>query len=184
VTARRRPLAFILSTVVLVGWTGLTVVASLSPNALSSRDAVPSALRDAVTTVAPQRWEFFTASPRGKQLIALTTDGRESALDLPQSKLSNFAGISRAQRAQGPELAALQQQVTGWVTCADRSDSSGCLNDARTKSALHLANDARRKTLCGPMILAQAKPTPFEFRRFDLPDLRVIRAVRVEISCN
>jgi antimicrobial peptide system SdpA family protein len=175
---------FITTLVVLTSWTALSVVQSLAPNALSSREPAAAALRDAVLAIAPQRWEFFTASPQGRQYLAYRTGSDESALSLPQTKAENLFGLSRAQRAQGPELAALHEQVSEWVKCKDRSASRACLRQAAQARPLPLRNEARRKTLCGDLVLAQEKPTPFEFRSFDLPQFRVLQTARVEVSCS
>jgi antimicrobial peptide system SdpA family protein len=175
---------FVTTIVVLMSWTTLTIVQSLSPHALTSRDPAAVAVRDAVLGIAPQRWEFFTASPRGRQYVASRTQTGESALSLPQAKATNLFGVSRAQRAQGPELAALHQQVTNWTKCVDKSASEKCMQRAAEEQPQVLRNEARRKTLCGDLLLAQEKATPFEFRGFDLPDFRVLRAARVEVSCN
>jgi antimicrobial peptide system SdpA family protein len=175
---------FVATVVVLMSWTALSVAQSLSPNALSSREPAAAALRDAVLAIAPQRWEFFTASPQGRQYVAYRTGSGRSALSLPQSEASNWFGISRAQRAQGPELAALHQQVANWVKCTDKAASHRCLWRAAEARPQPLRNEARRKTLCGDLLLAQEKPTPFEFRSFDLPRFRVLQAARVEVSCN
>lgn len=175
---------FVATVVLLMSWTGLSIVESLSPHAMSSRDPAAVKVRDAVLAVAPQRWEFFTASSRGRQYIAYRTQTGKSALSLPQGKASNMFGVSRAQRAQGPELAALHQQVANWTKCVDKSASQKCIRRATEEQPQALKNEAKRKTLCGDLLLAQEKATPFEFRGFDLPNFRVLQAARVEVSCN
>jgi antimicrobial peptide system SdpA family protein len=175
---------FVTTIVVLMSWMTLTIVQSLSAHALSSREPAAVAVRDAVLAIAPQRWEFFTASSRGRQYVAYRTQTGESALSLPQSRATNMFGVSRTQRAQGPELAALHLQVTNWMKCADKSASQKCIRRAAEEQPQVLRNEARRKTLCGDLVLAQEKATPFEFRSFALPNFRVLQAARVEVSCN
>jgi antimicrobial peptide system SdpA family protein len=175
---------FVTTILVLMSWTALTIVQSLSPHALSSREPTAVAVRDAVLAIAPQRWEFFTASPKGRQYAAYRTQTGESALSLPQSKAANLFGVARTQRAQGPELAALHQQVSNWTKCADKSASQRCIQRATKERPQALRNEARRRSLCGDLLLAQEKATPFEFRSFDLPNFRVLQAARVEVSCN
>ncbi|ROS58676.1 antimicrobial peptide system SdpA family protein [Curtobacterium sp. PhB172] len=175
---------FATTVVVLMSWTALTIVQSLSPHALSSREPVAVAARDAVLAIAPQRWEFFTASSKGRQYVAYRTQTSEAALSLPQGKAANMFGVSRAQRAQGPELAALHQQVANWKKCVDKSASQKCIRQAAEERPQALRNGAKRKTLCGDLLLSQEKATPFEFRSFDLPNFRVLQAARVEVSCN
>lgn len=175
---------FITTIVVLMSWTTLTILQSLSPHVLTSREPASMAVRDGVSALAPQRWEFFTASSKGRQYVAYRTESDQSALSLPQAKAANAFGISRAQRAQGPELAALHQQVSKWTKCADKSASEECIHRAAGDRPQVLRNGASRKTLCGDLLLAQEKATPFEFRTFDLPNFRVLQAARVEVSCN
>lgn len=181
---KRAPWPFVTTVVLLMSWTALSIVESLSPHALSSRDPAAVKVRDAVLTIAPQRWEFFTASSKGRQYVAYRTRTGESALSLPQGKATNMFGVSRAQRAQGPELAALHQQVANWKKCVDKSASQKCIRQAAEERPQALRNGAKRKTLCGDLLLAQEKATPFEFRSFDLPNFRVLQAARVEVSCN
>lgn len=168
----------------LMGWTGLCVFQSLAPNALSQGGPATTALRDAVLAIAPQRWEFFTKSPQAAQILAYRVGTGESALSLPQSRSSNAFGLSRAQRAQGPELAALHQQVEKWSTCRDKSDSTACLARTKVREPELLRNDAAFRTLCGELVLTQEKPTPFEFRDFGLSEFRVVRAAHVEVRCS
>lgn len=175
---------FVTTIVVLMSWTVFTIVQSLSPNALTGRDPAAVEVREAVLAIAPQRWEFFTASSKNRQYVAYHTRTGESALSLPQAKAMNMFGISRAQRAQGPELAALHQQVAKWTKCVDKSASQECVRRVAEERPQALRNEARRKTLCGDLLLAQEKATPFEFRGFDLPNFRVLQAARVEVSCN
>lgn len=175
---------FVTTVVLLMSWTALSVVESLSPHALSSHVPAAVKVRDVVLTIAPQRWEFFTASSKGRQYVAYRTQTGESALSLPQGRAANMFGVSRAQRAQGPELAALHQQVAKWTKCVDKSASQRCIRQAAEQQPQALRNGAKRKTLCGDVLLAQEKATPFEFRGFDLPKFRVLQAARVEVSCN
>ncbi|MDR6169140.1 SdpA family antimicrobial peptide system protein [Curtobacterium sp. SORGH_AS_0776] len=175
---------FVTTVVLLMSWTALTIVQSLSPHALSSRDPAAVKVRDTVLAIAPQRWEFFTASSKGRQYVAYRTQTGESALSLPQARATNMFGVSRAQRAQGPELAALHQRVANWTKCTDKSASQKCIRQAAEVRPQSLKNEAKRRTLCGDLLLAQEKATPFEFRSFDLPNFRVLQAARVEVSCN
>lgn len=175
---------FVTAVVLLMSWTTLSIVESLSPHALSSRGPTAVKVREAVLTIAPQRWEFFTASSKGRQYVAYRAQTGESVLSLPQGKAMNMFGVSRAQRARGPELAALHQQVANWKKCVDKSASQKCIRQAAEERPQDLRNGAKRKTLCGDLVLAQEKATPFEFRSFDLPNFRVLQAARVEVSCN
>ena len=73
------------------------------------------ALRAELNTVAGQNFAFFTRSPETDQIDAyrLDPDGTVGAslLVTPQAKPANLFGLSRTQRAQGPELAILLREV-------------------------------------------------------------------------
>ena len=74
--------------------------------------------------------------------------------------------------------------MANWKKCVDKSASQKCIRQAAEERPQALRNGAKRKTLCGDLLLAQEKATPFEFRSFDLPNFRVLQAARVEVSCN
>ncbi|MCS5508683.1 SdpA family antimicrobial peptide system protein [Curtobacterium flaccumfaciens pv. flaccumfaciens] len=168
---------------ILLAWLVTTLLLSLAPNALTSRTAVGTAARDLVAAVAPQRWEFFTASLQKSALTAYSSTSSSSLLDLPQTRARNIFGMSRTQRAQGPEIALISADVK-WVKCSNRSQPETCVKQAQREVQQVVANAAAHRTLCGPMVLAEVKPTPFEFREFGYESTYIVRTASVSVRCN
>lgn len=180
--AREFP-TFCLTATVLTLWLVLTTVLSLAPHALSPRGPAASAVQAAVLSIAPQRWEFFTASQQKPTITVYNAETLHSLLVFPQTAPRNAFGLSREQRAQGPELAILASEAD-WSRCRTRSEGATCLYRARSQPAEPVENDALSRTVCGDVILAQERPTPFEFRRFDLGATSITRAAHLQVSCN
>ncbi len=183
-TAHRRPWVFIIATAVLFLWTALTVVESLAPNALTQHTKAAAAFRGAIVAIAPQRWEFFTASPEKPTLLAYQASSLNSLMQLPQTKATNLFGWSRTQRAQGPELALLAQDVTKWQKCDSPGDPHSCLVAAQSATPQAAANKAAHQSLCGDVVLADVKPTPFAFRMLGYGNTAITQTATLELSCN
>lgn len=169
---------------VLFAWTTATVLESLTPNVLSDRSQAGVAIRSALITVEPQGWAFLTASAQRPELAAWNTKTLDSDMQFPQTKASNLFGLSRNQRAQGPELATLAQSAKRWLTCTSPATPATCLRAAQRAISEDVINRNRHKTLCGHVIIAEVKPTPFEFRSFGYSNSFIVKTATVTISCN
>lgn len=165
-------------------WLVLAAFESLAPNALSARSIWGVRVHDAIVVISPQRWEFFTAPPQKAQIAAYRRSDLRSALRTPQSKADNAFGLSRVQRAQGPELAILVQGVESWQNCDTPGQSERCLAVSSRLRPQVLTNSARHKSLCGVYVVAVQKPTPFEFRQFDYGDVSIRKTAVMDVSCN
>ncbi|MGO2034532.1 MAG: SdpA family antimicrobial peptide system protein, partial [Brevibacterium aurantiacum] len=83
----------------------VSVFFSLPSNVLSDRGKV-NAARVFSVDLAPQGWGFFTKPPSDSDLFYY--DGNlQSVMETPQGRADNLLGLSRTQRAQGPEGGAL-----------------------------------------------------------------------------
>lgn len=142
---------------------------ALPSNLISSRSE-PSAARSFFVENVPESWAYFTKDPQGEELVpyAVTNDGEiENISTTPQNKTSNLLGLSRNQRAQGPEMALVRNTVPrdGWSECSGSDEYCFGNYDGTFHRVL---NSAISPTICGNIILAVMKPTPWAYR--DLVD--------------
>ncbi|MGX1695281.1 SdpA family antimicrobial peptide system protein [Microbacterium keratanolyticum] len=177
-------LPFVTTSVILGGWMLLSISNSLAPHALSPRTESQKAFAEAVAVFGPQRWEFFTASPREPKLLAFDPSSHELVTQLPQTRVENAFGISRTQRAYGPELALVADGVEAWDDCGNGEKLQVCLETASTSPSTKIENPARFTTLCGQYLIAEIEPVPFEFRDFEYGDYVATRVANVSVSCN
>ncbi|WP_353963266.1 MULTISPECIES: hypothetical protein [unclassified Streptomyces] len=82
------------------------------------------------------------------QIGAYAFDGKHSKnlLRTPQSNPSSFFGLSRTQRAQGPEMAIIDASVTGWKSCSGTLTT--CLSQAAALPAAKITNRNPVQTIC------------------------------------
>lgn len=99
-----------------------SVFFALPSNVLSTRDG--GELRKLSASFLPQSWAFFTKPPSDPEFAPYTVseDGVAYASRLPNSRARNWFGLSRSQRTQGPEIAAMANQVRQWQ---DREKTAG-----------------------------------------------------------
>lgn len=168
---------------VLMGWIGLSVYFVLPSNVLSSEDESFHFTRAAFNTVSPQGWGFFTNPPQTEEIAAYDLRSNESLLMAPQGRVENMFGISREQRAQGPELALLAMAVTDWTTCELGHSRDDCLSSARSLAPQPVAIDVVYRTLCGSIVITTESLTPFEYREFDLPVHSIEKFAVLEVKC-
>ncbi|MEZ0167023.1 SdpA family antimicrobial peptide system protein [Kineococcus sp. LSe6-4] len=183
-------------TSVLVGITSLAVVMavlittifySLPSNVLSARDG--SKIRRLSVELAQQSWVFFTRPPSYNEFqpFNVEQDGSVvSALEFPQSNPSNFFGIKRTQRAQGPEMANIVNTIDDWFDCRSMPSMDDCasaaLDDA--KQRISVINTSTAPTICGPILMVESEPVRWVFRNeYDEKRLPV-RAVALEVNCS
>jgi antimicrobial peptide system SdpA family protein len=139
-------------------------------------------VRSVVNGIVSENFAFFTRSPQSEQLDAYQTNSLISLLTTPQSKSSNLMGISRNQRAQGPEFAMLIKQVgASWLTCADRS--WGCVIQAREGIPIQLRNISPTPTICGNVILTIEKIVKWAYRDSVDGSYVILRTAHADVSC-
>lgn len=157
----------------------LSIIASFPVNIVMPGQSVRSWLSVAL----PQSWQFFTKSPDDLELTAyqVTPGGGTRSLSLtPNSRPSNWFGLRRSQRSQGPEIAAIANSLTRWSKCEPSQD---CVAQAAAGEPVQVVNRWEHPTLCGPVVLVQTRPVPWAYRnRYDGWRLDV-KTARVDAAC-
>lgn len=137
---------------------------SFPSNVVSVRDG--GSVRTVSVELIPQNWPFFTKPPNDPEVIPYIVhgDGRiEFASQFPNGRSENVFGLSRSQRAQGPEMANLANQVEEWVDCSGVRDQ--CVETAVGQGvAQTIHNSSPVATLCGTVVLMQTEPVPWSYR--------------------
>jgi antimicrobial peptide system SdpA family protein len=165
----------------------LSLAATLPSNIMWGRTQL-SAVRVELNTIAGQDFAFFTRSPETEQIMAYRLDPDRtvaaSLLVTPQAKPSNLFGLSRTQRAQGPELANLVRAVPAntWVDCVGL-DRTTCVKAVLRQPKAFLRNTSPVPTVCGQVVLAAERTTKWAYRR--LTDTRYVieRIASASIDC-
>lgn len=176
-------IAFSTTGAVLGGALLVSVLLSIPPTVVTAD--VSNAVRQGYGTFIQQGWNFFTKDPQSAQLGVYQIEGNESLTDIvatPQTKAQNFWGLSRAQRAQGPELAFLAAGVaeSDWIDCTDQT--SACISTAHR--ALAISNQSPVPTVCGEVVITQQHQSPWSYRGFsDVPTYLVDKYVLLDVHC-
>ncbi|MEV8017521.1 SdpA family antimicrobial peptide system protein [Streptomyces sp. NPDC086554] len=143
-------------------------------------------VKTAFSAFVPQGWAFFTKDPQSEQFGAYRPRGggaRPENLSLtPQGKAENLFGLSRRQRAQGPEEALLASKVRHWETCQGSNDD--CLRAAAVRPATAVTNPSPLPSLCGDVIVTNQRPVPWAYRELLPETSRVTRAAHLRIRCD
>ena len=139
-----------------------TVAAAFPANVLKPSNSGALIL---VSKLAPQGWAFFTKDPQDVELVAYapTSHGLNSLQTTPQSRVENAWGITRAQRAQGPEIAALSNELT-WMECVPGEVPEACVDTEATFEPV--LSPVPHPSLCGKVLVVQEKPVAWSFREF------------------
>ncbi|HEY1842468.1 MAG TPA: SdpA family antimicrobial peptide system protein [Mycobacterium sp.] len=147
----------------------VSLVAAMPSNILWGHTQA-TVLRAELNTVAGQNFAFFTRSPETEQVDAyrLGPDGTVGAslLVTPQAKAANLFGVSRTQRAQGPEMANLIHKVPpdAWADCTSL-DRATCFAGILHRSQVELRNESPVPTVCGPVALTAESTVKWGYRR-------------------
>ncbi|MFI8266628.1 SdpA family antimicrobial peptide system protein [Streptomyces sp. NPDC085665] len=160
-----------------------SVFFSLPSNVASTRDG--GALRKLSAGFLPQSWAFFTKPPSDPEFVPylVSDDGVTYASRLPNSRPENLYGLSRRQRAQGPEIAAMANQVRTWQNCEDAAGDCP-LEVAGSGERVSVTNTSSVPTLCGTLVLVETRPVPWKIRdKYDGWRLDT-RAALVEATCS
>lgn len=129
----------------------------------------------------PQGWAFFTKPPDDPEIGAYDARTGQSILATPQTKAENLFGMSRTQRAQGPELASLAAQITRWKTC--KEGAATCIDPRSSEPAEAVINDAYIRTVCGRVVLTSERPAPWAYRGFGLSS-RIDQRALLVVDCS
>ncbi|WP_372410820.1 SdpA family antimicrobial peptide system protein [Streptomyces luteireticuli] len=136
---------------------------SLPSNVLSTRDG--GDLRALSARFLPQSWAFFTKPPSDPEFVPYTVsgDGVAYASRLPNSRADNLYGLTRRQRAQGPEVANMANQVREWKDCEELEGDCPAVV-AGSSAPVSVTNPSPVPTLCGRLVLVETRPVPWKFR--------------------
>jgi antimicrobial peptide system SdpA family protein len=174
--------------VCLLATAGLaTLAATLPSNVLWDRSQL-LIVRAELNTVAGQNFAFFTRSPESEQIVAyrLLPDGAlgASLLHLPQGRAANLFGLSRTQRAQGPELANLMRAVpaTAWTDCTELGHDE-CVDGIRGRGKAMLRNTSPIPTICGEVALTAESTVKWAYRRLTADRYTIERVAPASIDC-
>ncbi|WP_396823050.1 SdpA family antimicrobial peptide system protein [Mycetocola sp. BIGb0189] len=168
-------------TVGLAGLLLLTTVAASYPSNVLKPSSNPQIL-SFVSAVFPQGWAFFSKDPQDIEIVAYrpTASGLTSLQTTPQSKVENLWGLTRTQRAQGPELAALSTDAT-WVECTPGDLPQACYT--KSNRLERIKTPVPHPSLCGDVILLQEKPVAWSFRELVDGPHTAERIAYVTIDC-
>ncbi|MDF2664290.1 MAG: hypothetical protein K0R81_140 [Microbacterium sp.] len=174
--------AFVLTLAVTLPVLFLSVLVAVPPTTISL--GMGQDFRNNYSAFVSQGWNFFTKDLQGNQFGVYATASDSSPVSLlstPQTRIENAWGLTRNQRAQGPELANLANAVTEWQECATLRVSCGAeLGGERVE----LVNTSPLPTLCGPVLLTQERQSPWSYRAFPSAHEQIVDKVAlVDVVC-
>jgi antimicrobial peptide system SdpA family protein len=160
-------LLLVVSAVLIASLLAAALLFSLPGNALLPSRA-GGQLKVVFTMVAGESFPFFTKDPEsefaGAYRVDPTAHTVQSLLVTPQGRPANLLGLSRRQRAQGPELAFLaKDKAVTWTPCTGAA--SACALDGSRLTSSTVDNDSPVPTLCGDLVLTVETPVPWGYRR-------------------
>jgi len=179
----RQLAVFTVCCLVTFGYLTLSLFYTLPSNALSSRHS--KGVRPALNILTPENWAFFTRNPQSVQngIYAYGRKGDvENLLRTPQGNPGNLFGLSRTQRAQGPELGFINAAAAKHWTACD-GYLADCLKKASERPALKVKSKSPLPTICGDSYLTQEKTVPWSFRNQVSYERRVVRVAHVDVAC-
>lgn len=146
-------------------------------------------LRGSIVALIPERWAFFTKSPRseGMQAYAPSADASEwtQATTFPIFQLSNAFGLDRTVRAGGIEIGALDMagNQAPWFECASGETRDACLRAAADAEGFNeVQNPSPAPLLCGRIALLGITPSPWAYAAIG-QDQPTYRVKTLEVSC-
>ncbi|MBI9000299.1 SdpA family antimicrobial peptide system protein [Corynebacterium sp. CCM 9185] len=174
--------SFVLAFAVFLTFNLAGLFAGIPTNAAASRQQ--DSLHRFLYTFAPQNWAYFTKDPESSELIVVDGDSLQSLMRTPQNRPSNYFGISRNQRAQGPEVAMLVSEIPDdkWRDCVD--NFSSCLKDAQKITPEEIRNTSSLQTICGDVIITLSHITPWSYRSLTTDEHRIEKAAKVRVICD
>jgi len=182
VVGRGSIVAFVLTLAVMLPVLFVSVLVAVPPTTISL--GMGQDFRNNYSAFVSQGWNFFTKDLQGTQFGAYTTvsgSAPVSLLTTPQTRIENAWGLTRNQRAQGPELANLANAVTEWQECSTLRISCAVNLDAEP---IELVDTSPLPTLCGSVILTQERQSPWSYRTFLSADEQIVDKVAlVDVVC-
>lgn len=137
----------------------LTLVMSLPSTVVYGADFK---FRKEINSVAAQQFAFFTKDPKSEFIAPFSGEG-DSLLATPQGDPNNLYGLSRKQRAQGPEISNLANKLTAkFHDCGPTVED--CFRAAQSGTMHKINNTSPIPTACGEVVLIIVKPIPYEYR--------------------
>jgi antimicrobial peptide system SdpA family protein len=173
---------------VVLSVAGLASVAAALPSNIVWGRGQLLGLRVELNKIAGQDFAFFTRSPETGEadVYRIEPDGSVGAslLVSPQATPANLLGISRTQRAQGPEVATLLREVPGkaWTDCGD-VDRQTCLDRVKKQSKPLLRNTSPIPTVCGQVALSVENTTKWAYRWLAESPYTIERIAAATIDC-
>lgn len=175
----QRRWGFLTSLAILVPSFLLSLYAGWPSNVLNPSGS--DSIRKHIAMTVPQGWAFFTKPPDDPELGVYEARSGQSLLATPQTKAENLFGLSRIQRAQGPELASLSAQVTRWEACVGGAIT--CLKAISDERPESVTNEGFIRTVCGRVVLTSERPVPWAYRAFGLSS-RIDQGAYVDVDCS
>ncbi|MFK8908874.1 SdpA family antimicrobial peptide system protein [Streptomyces sp. YS-3] len=180
----RQLVVFAVSSLLIFGYLACSLFYTLPSNALSSRHS--KGARPALNILTPENWAFFTRNPETVQngIYAVASDGTiRNLLHTPQGLPSNIFGLSRKQRAQGPELGYLNASAAhSWTACS--GVLTECVKKASARAPHTLRNSSPVPTVCGDSYLTQEQTVPWSFRHEVPYTKRVVEVAHLDVQCD
>jgi len=145
-------------------------------------------VRAELNMIAGENFAFFTRSPESEEIDAyrLRPDATvgPSLLVTPQAEPANLFGLSRTQRAQGPELATLLRAVPpdAWVDCT-ALDRATCFAGAARQPTARLSNNSPVPTVCGAVVLTVERTTKWAYRRLTDTRYAIEHLTAASVGC-
>lgn len=160
------------------------MVGSLPENPLSPS----SKNRLILKSLLPERWGFFTKSPRDYEIFIYSKNGDnwESIMLTPNSSYKNFFGINRRARAQGSEsgilIYSLQKDSLNWIESKNITHQE-FLKTNQSAPFISIENAVKKKTICGDVWVILQKPVPWAWsshlKEVNMP----MKAIHLNIIC-
>ena len=177
----RNLLGFLTTMLLGTALISLGVVSAGPPNVLVGTDH--NSMLTAAAASVPQSWPFFTKDPKEPSYVVFRSESGEEISAFPQLRLKNIGGLSRNQRAQGPEVAMLHTRIPEFVDCAGAGRAE-CLQSANSAEIIELSNPATLQTICGDVVIGTQTIVPFAYRALvDTEDTQLLSAARVFVEC-
>ena len=172
--------AFKVTLGVVVSVMALSVFFAWPDNVILTTSSSP--IRAIFASTFGQGWAFFTNPPQNPVSRVYRVGSQTDMLATPQGKVENAFGISRNQRAQGPELAILANAAKDWQECGESSHQA-CLAEANKLAAEPLDLRTRKQSVCGELILTVEIPKPWAFRASAKDEFSIAHYVKVDVPC-
>lgn len=177
----RDSLGFMVTMLLGIVLISLGIVSAGPPTVLVG--ANQNSILTAAAASVPQSWPFFTKDPKEPSFVVFRAENGEEVSAFPQLRLENLGGLSRNQRAQGPEVAMLHTRIPKFVDCAG-ADRVECLQKANRAGIIELSNTATFQTICGDVVIGTQTIVPFAYRNLvDTEDTQLMSAARVFVKC-